>query len=71
MKLEKLGVVTLIATSLVGCDQQTEQEQMESYVRDEAAAQASAALNRDRAELDEAIRIAKVLMEVQDLFWNK
>ena len=59
MKIEKLGVVTLIATSLVGCDQQTEQEQMESYVRDEAAAQASAALNRDRAELDEAIRIAK------------
>ncbi len=30
MKIEKLGVVTLIATSLVGCDQQTEQEQMES-----------------------------------------
>lgn len=30
MKIEKLGVVALIATSLVGCDQQTEQEQMES-----------------------------------------
>ena len=30
MKIEKLGVVTLIATRLVGCDQQPEQEQMES-----------------------------------------
>ena len=41
MKMEKLGLVALIATSLVGCEQQSEQERMESYVRDEAAAQAT------------------------------
>lgn len=59
MKMEKLGLVALIATSLVGCEQQSEQERMESYVRDEAAAQATRALNADRAELDDALRTAQ------------
>ena len=41
MKMEKLGLVALIATSLVGCEQQSEQERMESYVRDGVEAQAT------------------------------